>query len=766
MHKLIRSAALAVFLVCLASCGGNQAPAQVQGMNGSRAMTASPSVAVEYEDLVQQIYVGYFGRPADPGGLANYTQVLRTANAPTTVRGLFDVYGWSPAVRALLDNFAASEESQQLYPTCAWIGCDYQWIYALYHSLFSREPDIEGAQFWANALNGNGATRAAVLLSVLAGAQGPDAALVARKVRVAAQFTRALEAAGQGSAYSGQLAALIARSMMHDIPALADDAAVQAKIEATIHRLTSLASGTVEEVAPGSRKILVLASAERLSDSGARLSVLADAMADDLNHLRQGGPAWSVTVARAADSISAIRGQLKGYDGVILVGRIPVPTGLVGPFLDVYRLPDCPDFQIDSTGIVQNALALHSADPRCQNGLIVSVLRGTTPPTEFIELANKLDQMIAYHRASNTANASWVRRFRFIEAGWFGGPDAQWGDQSSKWLGMNLYGANAVSYLNEGSSLQRRDAFLDCIAQNIEMCGANLHGSPQFLVFEGPGALGEFYSSDAMPWYGTELAAQSVKAKYIELSSCSTQDFLAERSIGTSLLMQGRALLTRGFTDVTLVAGHYEEDVIKNEYALLQNGSTFAEALYGRMEGTPVSIQGDPYITMRPAPTGAQPRLLIDGKHYNDGVTTIPVVMSDAVGGASSVRVLSFSNRGDADLHVRIGSTFAVTGVDYGTANGGEWEFGYNAQYETDYTQIFSDGRVLAWPNFAIEQNGGAMPVTLKPGQSVAISYKLSVRTGADGKPKRPGLYTGQLTITSDDPGSARIYLAMQGRVR
>jgi hypothetical protein len=58
------------------------------------------------------------------------------------------------------------------------------------------------------------------------------------------------------------------------------------------------------------------------------------------------------------------------------------------------------------------------------------------------------------------------------------------------------------------------------------------------------------------------------------------------------------------------------------------------------------------------------------------------------------------------------------------------------------------------------------MPVTLKPGQSVAITYRLSVRTGPDGKPKRPGLYTGQLTVTSDDPGSARLYLAMQGRVR
>jgi hypothetical protein len=82
------------------------------------------------------------------------------------------------------------------------------------------------------------------------------------------------------------------------------------------------------------------------------------------------------------------------------------------------------------------------------------------------------------------------------------------------------------------------------------------------------------------------------------------------------------------------------------------------------------------------------------------------------------------------------------------------------------YTQVFSDGRVLDWPAFALEGNGGVMPVTLKPGASVAITYKLTVRTGADGKPKRPGLYTGQLAVMSNDPASARVYLAMRSRVR
>ncbi|HZV63879.1 MAG TPA: DUF4214 domain-containing protein [Telluria sp.] len=767
MLKLILSTMLSVFLVCLSSCGGSQQSAQENRVGSAVAMRASARAGADYEELLQQIYIAYFGRPADPGGLAYHTQQFRLANAPTTVDGLLASYATNAALRAELDSFALSVESQQLYPSCAWVGCDYQWMFALYRGLFSREPDAGGAEFWVNALHGGGATRASVLLAVSAGARGADAELLARKMHAAVQFTRALDAADQRDDYSGQLPNAIMRGMIHNLASLADDAAVQAEIEATIRRIAALAAGTVDEVAPGSRKILLLASVERFSDSGARLSALAEAMAGDLNRLRPDATSWAVSVARAADSVAAVRAQLKGYDGVILVGRIPVATDAKGaPFLDVYRLPDCPDFQMDGAGTVLNALAAHSAAPRCQNGLVVSVLRGTSAQGEFAEVANKLDQMIAYHRASNTANARWIQRFLMVEAGWFGGPEFQWGDLSSKWLGNELFAANAISYANEGTAVQRRAAFLDCVGQNIEMCNLNVHGAPQFLAFEGAGIPGVFYSSDTVNWFATELSPQAVKAKYIDLASCSTQDFLPDYSIGTSLLMRGSALLTHGTTTVTGYSGAYQEDIIKNEYALLQNGATFADALYGRMEGSPLGVQGDPYITMRSAPAGARPKLLIDGKRYRDGVMTIPVIMADAVGGTSAVRVLSFSNRGQADLHLRIGSTFSVTGVDYGTARGGEYEFGYNAQYEMEYRQIFSDGSVLAYPDFVIEQNGGAMPVTLKPGQSVAITYRLSVRTGADGKPKRTGLYTGQLAVTSDDPDSARIYLAMQGRVR
>jgi hypothetical protein len=473
-----------------------------------------------------------------------------------------------------------------------------------------------------------------------------------------------------------------------------------------------------------------------------------------------------VDVAAAGASVGAIRAQLKGYDGALLVGQVPVPTADGAPFLDVYRLPDCPAFDLDAGGRVLNATAMHSADPRCQNGVVLSVLRGTSTQAEPGELAAKLDQMIAYHRGSTDANAGWVQRFRMIEAGWFGGPAAQWGDQSDKWAAVGLYPANAIAYLNAGTSVQRRDAFLDCIGQNNEMCVANLHGASQYLAFEGPGTPGVFYSSDSTDWAASSLAAHAVKAKYIELASCNTQNFLADDSVGTTLLMRGNALLTRGTTTTTAIPSVYEEDVIRNEYALLGNGSTFAEAVYGRLEGSPASLQGDPWITMRPAPAGPQPKLVIDGRHQNGGALTVPVAMPDAAGGAGARRVVTLSNRGDADLHVRIGSMFAVTGVDYGTPQGGQSERGDNAQFETDLQQSFSDGRVLLWPAFTIEQNGGAMPVTLKPGQSVAITYRLTVRTGPDGKPKRPGLYTGQIAVTSDDPASARLYLAMQGRVR
>lgn len=764
MRTISLLAAVLAPLVMLASCGGD--PLETRSVMGSRSLSITASQDDAYEPLIQQLYLGFFGRPADPAGLAYHAQVFRNAGLPATIAELAQAYHTSGLVRRLVDDFAESAESRQLYPYCEWVGCDFIWVSALYQSLFSRDPEIEGAEFWARALNANGTTRGNVLLSVLAGAQGTDAALVERKVRVASRFTDAIDNAQRRAAYTGSLANVIVRSMIHSTPSLEDEAAIQAAVERSVVALEHLSSGTVEEVAPGSRRLVLLASAERIADSATQLQDLAQAMQRDLSNLRSGGPVWSVTVMQAAASVRAIRDQLRGFDGAMLIGQIPVPESNGAPFLNVYRVPDCPDFQMDEQGVVHNGLSLYSADPRCRNGAVVSVLRGTTALAEPGELKAKLDQMIAYHKDSRTANAGWLRRLRSIEAGWFGGPSSQWPDPSPLWSEIGLYADHEVTYLNQGSAIQRRDAFLDCLRSKSEMCSAHLHGAPDSLSFEGPGIVGQFYSDEGVSLNASELIPGFVKAKHIELITCSSQNFLRENSMGTSLLMRGEALLTSGMTDVVLVASHYEEDATRNEYALLQRGSTFAEAMYGRMEGSPMSLQGDPWITMRPAPSGPQPKLVIDGKHYNAGALSIPVTLPDAVGGASATRVFTFSNRGDAELHVRIGSYITQAGVDYGTERGGEHEYGHRAQYEMQHTQVFSDGRVLDWPAFALEGDGGVMPVTLKPGESVAITYRLAVRTGADGKPKRPGMYTGQLAVMSNDPASARVYLALRGRVR
>lgn len=86
--------------------------------------------------------------------------------------------------------------------------------------------------------------------------------------------------------------------------------------------------------------------------------------------------------------------------------------------------------------------------------------------------------------------------------------------------------------------------------------------------------------------------------------------------------------------------------------------------------------------------------------------------------------------------------------------------------FYVEYVQTFSDGRVLAWPAFDVETYGGAMLATLKPSQSVAITYRLNVPVGADGKPKRLGQYVSEVVNTSDNPASGRVIMTMMARVR
>jgi hypothetical protein len=74
----------------LCGCGsGGDDPSIHIGRPAPRLMQVAPAakapgIAGDYKDVVQQIYVAYFGRPADADGLGYYEALFLAANAPTT----------------------------------------------------------------------------------------------------------------------------------------------------------------------------------------------------------------------------------------------------------------------------------------------------------------------------------------------------------------------------------------------------------------------------------------------------------------------------------------------------------------------------------------------------------------------------------------------------------------------------------------------------------------------------------------------------------
>ncbi|HYC42779.1 MAG TPA: DUF4214 domain-containing protein [Noviherbaspirillum sp.] len=225
----------------IAGCGGNT-PDTAQGSTGGSTSIVAPHshVVSDYHPVVQQLYIAYFGRPADPGGLANFAAELDRLHAPNNIQALTAAYANDPGIRAVVDSFGASEESRTLYP-----GDTVTFITAIYRNVLNRAPDAEGLNFWVTAIDQRGLSRANASLAIMAGAltngtaQGQaDAALVNRRVSAGSAFTSALSSPDLVNAYRGNNAAAIARDMLSTITQGSDAAAVQAAISSTLPLLS------------------------------------------------------------------------------------------------------------------------------------------------------------------------------------------------------------------------------------------------------------------------------------------------------------------------------------------------------------------------------------------------------------------------------------------------------------------------------------------------------------------------------------------------
>lgn len=169
---------------------------------------------------IQGIYIALFGRPADPAGLAFF-------NAETN----------NGADLTAIGDLAATDEYQDRFTGLS----NPEIINSIYQSLFGRDGEQEGIDFFVAALEDGTYNINNIAIAILDGAQGDDLATVNAKIAAANIFTAALDQDFEVDAYSGPDAAALARDFIDTVTI--DDAGTQEEADAVIANIVNQGGG-------------------------------------------------------------------------------------------------------------------------------------------------------------------------------------------------------------------------------------------------------------------------------------------------------------------------------------------------------------------------------------------------------------------------------------------------------------------------------------------------------------------------------------------
>ena len=144
---------------------------------------------------LNQLYLAYFGRPADFDGITFYT-TNPAANINTVAAA-----------------FSASPESVALYGSAF----NAAQINAIYQNLFNRDAEPAGLTYWSVEVASGRITPAGAALAILQGAQNADKTTADNKIAVATEFYAKLDTTSEITGYSGTSAAASARAFLKTV---------------------------------------------------------------------------------------------------------------------------------------------------------------------------------------------------------------------------------------------------------------------------------------------------------------------------------------------------------------------------------------------------------------------------------------------------------------------------------------------------------------------------------------------------------------------
>ncbi|MFG0465318.1 DUF4214 domain-containing protein [Pseudomonas putida] len=188
--------------------------------------------ASAYFNQVQQLYIAYFGRPADPTGLNFWAANIDAAGGNLS---------------GVIAGFSASSESKALYASATTA----QLVSSIYVALFNRNPEPAGLAYWVQQIDSGTVSGPRAAYEILSSAGPGDASAIANKVSAATAFTNQIDTQAEISGYVGGTAAAYGRAYLSGVdatPASLNSATASSSLATTV----ATATGTNIVVTPPS----------------------------------------------------------------------------------------------------------------------------------------------------------------------------------------------------------------------------------------------------------------------------------------------------------------------------------------------------------------------------------------------------------------------------------------------------------------------------------------------------------------------------------
>jgi len=159
---------------------------ELLGISTANSSVASPADIISFtlattnnaiNDLITELYVGYYNRAPDPGGETYWAGQLQGGMS----------------LSQIAQSYSVQTESTTLYPflaspNTASTAAVQAFVTSVYENLFNRAPDTVGENYWVTQLQTGASTVGGAIINIISGAQGNDLVTISNKVTVGDYF--------------------------------------------------------------------------------------------------------------------------------------------------------------------------------------------------------------------------------------------------------------------------------------------------------------------------------------------------------------------------------------------------------------------------------------------------------------------------------------------------------------------------------------------------------------------------------------------------